>query len=336
MPKISIIVPVYNIERYLRECLDSIIKQTLYDIEIICVDDGSTDASPRILADYAERDNRITVITKRNSGYGHTMNVGLEAAHGEYVAIVESDDYIDESMFFDLYSVAKKNNLDVVKSDFYEFTSSKIEDEKYVMTPTSKKYYNKVLSSVTDPVIFDFILNTWTGIYKREFLLEYGIRHNETPGASYQDNGFFFQTVALAPRIMFINGAYYHYRQDNPNSSINNRKKVFCICEEYDFIRKFVDKYQEYRPDLLPIYHARKFHNYFYSYRRIASEHKLLFLERFKDEFSLSYARSEFDARFLDKESYQTLMSILKDYKSFYYKDNTAYLEGRVLTLGKR
>ena len=95
MPKVSVIIPVYNVEKYLRQCLDSVINQTLKDIEIICVDDGSTDNCPNILDEYAAKDARIKIIHKKNEGYGKAMNVGISHASGEYIGIVEPDDYID-------------------------------------------------------------------------------------------------------------------------------------------------------------------------------------------------------------------------------------------------
>lgn len=95
-PIVSIVIPVCNVEKYLRECLDSVINQTMTELEIICVDDGSNDNSLSILKEYENKDNRIIVISKENSGYGNTMNVGMDKATGEYIGIVESDDYIEK------------------------------------------------------------------------------------------------------------------------------------------------------------------------------------------------------------------------------------------------
>ena len=122
-PKVSVVVPIYNVEKYLRQCLDSIVNQTLKDIEIICVDDGSTDSSPEIIQEYAAKDSRVKVITKPNSGYGNSMNRGFDLAEGEYVGIVESDDYAELDMFEKLYQRAEKNKLDVVKSGYYFYYS---------------------------------------------------------------------------------------------------------------------------------------------------------------------------------------------------------------------
>ena len=112
MSKVSVIIPVYNVEKYLPECLDSVIKQTLKDMEIICVDDGSTDSSGKIIDEYAAKDNRIVVIHKQNGGYGQSCNKGLDIAKGEYVAILEPDDFVDEHMYEDLYNAAKQYDGD--------------------------------------------------------------------------------------------------------------------------------------------------------------------------------------------------------------------------------
>ena len=111
---VSIVVPVCNVQKYLRQCLDSLTDQTLQDIQIICIDDGSTDDSLSILQEYGSRDSRIEIISKPNAGYGHTMNMGFAAAKGEYVGIVESDDFAEVDMFEKMYNLAKSNDADVV------------------------------------------------------------------------------------------------------------------------------------------------------------------------------------------------------------------------------
>ena len=122
MIRVSVLVPIYNVEKFLPECLDSLVNQTLKDIEIICINDGSTDRSPQIIQEYAKKDKRIKVINKKNSGYGDSMNQGLKKAKGEYIGIVESDDFIDLDAFEKFYKIAKKYDCDVVKSNFYEYS----------------------------------------------------------------------------------------------------------------------------------------------------------------------------------------------------------------------
>ena len=120
--KVSVIIPVYNAEAYLRQCMDSVVNQTQEELEIICVDDGSTDTSAEILKEYAVKDRRIAIYSKSNAGYGHTINYGLERSKGKYIAIVESDDFIDANGIEKLYACAEENNADYVRSNYYEFS----------------------------------------------------------------------------------------------------------------------------------------------------------------------------------------------------------------------
>lgn len=199
MPKVSVIVPVYNVENYLSSCLESILSQSLMDMEIICVDDGSTDNSGRILDQYALRDNRIKVIHRLNAGYGASMNVGLSAASGEYIGIVESDDRIKPEMYQTLYAAAVQDDLDLVKSDVMYWIEG-IDYVKEIHYQWLDDYYERVLSDADRNLFFDFFMNIWTGIYKRSFLEEKKIRFHESPGASYQDNGFWMQTLLYCKR----------------------------------------------------------------------------------------------------------------------------------------
>ena len=327
-PILSVIVPVFNAEQYLSDCIKSIQKQTLKNIEIICVNDGSTDGSLSILQDFAKLDSRIKIINKQNSGYGDSMNIGFEAANGKYIGIVESDDHINRKMFKHLLKVSLKTNADIVKSDFFEFSSTL---NKYVMTATSLDLYNKVLSAKTNPEIFNFKMNTWTGIYKKSFLEKFNIKHNTTPGASYQDNGFWFQTLMFAEKIVFVSKAFYHYKQDNPNSSINNKDKVFCMCDEYDFIGKILEQNPIEKQAFQKWFWVKKFHNYLYTYSRIADVHKPMFLERFAKEFKKSLSSNELDKSLMDKNNQHLLNLLLtnqeefqKQFLSFYGKfENT-------------
>ncbi len=254
MTKVSIIVPVCNVEQYLSTCLDSILAQTLEDIEVICVDDGSSDQSPAILDDYTKRDSRMRVIHKDNRGYGHSMNVGIDAASGEYIGIVESDDCILPNMYETLYSTAKNNDLDFVKSDvifWWETIRYTCEYHKEDLNP----YYGRVLDSSNRKLFFQFFMNTWTGIYKRSFLNENSIRHNETPGAAYQDNGFWIQTLSFCERAMWLKDAFYLYRQDNPLASIKSKSNVLTMVNEYNFVSKILtEKHKEQELDICNYY----------------------------------------------------------------------------------
>ncbi len=234
VPRISVIVPVYNSKKYLNQCIDSIIAQTLYDIEIICVDDGSNDGSSLILDKYAEKDGRIRVIHKPNAGYGNSINVGVRAARGKYIGIVESDDYISRNMFEELYVAAIENELDMVKSDCY-FTWDSKEYYAYRHIEKMDGFYDRVLTSKDRCVFFGFFMNSWCGIYKRSFLLQNNIVHHESPGASFQDNGFWLQIMYHVDRAMWISKPLYYYRQDNENASVKGDGKIFEMSDEFDW-----------------------------------------------------------------------------------------------------
>lgn len=297
MAKVSIIVPAYNVEPYLVECMESITRQTLSDIEIICINDGSTDGTLKILKSYAEKDPRIVLIDKENGGYGIGMNIGLSVATGEYIGIVEPDDFVPVNMFGDLYEIAKANDLDFVKADFYRFERASNGDMflTYNHLDRKNKYYNQVFDPSHTPEAIRFIMNTWSGIYRKAFLDEYHIRHNETPGASFQDNGFWFQTFAFAKRGMVIDKPYYMNRRDNPNSSVKNVQKIYCINAEYDHIRDVLMQYPETWERFKTYYTLKRFHNSVATLRRISNEFKKDYVERFSKEMKRAKQTGEMD-----------------------------------------
>lgn len=216
--KVSVIVPVYNVENYLSQCLESIISQTLRDIEIICVNDGSKDSSKSILEKFQALDERIVVVNKANGGYGCACNTGLRLARGEYVSIIESDDFIDNTMFEDLYNLADKNKADIVKSAFYEY--SEVTDNK-INWSEQYKMPDSVCRIKDCPQFLYFHPSIWSCIYRREFLTKNNISFVEAKGAGWADNPFQVQTLCLAEKIVYTDKPYYHYRLTNPASSSN-------------------------------------------------------------------------------------------------------------------
>lgn len=321
MAKVSIIVPAYNVEPYLVECMESITKQTLSDIEIICINDGSTDGTLKILKSYAEKDPRIVLIDKENGGYGIGMNIGLSVATGEYIGIVEPDDFVPVNMFGDLYEIAKANDLDFVKADFYRFERASNGDMFLTYNHLDRKnqYYNQVFDPSHTPEAIRFIMNTWSGIYRKAFLDEYHIRHNETPGASFQDNGFWFQTFAFAKRGMVIDKPYYMNRRDNPNSSVKNVQKIYCINAEYDHIRDVLMQYPETWERFKTYYTLKRFHNSVATLRRISNEFKKDYVERFSKEMKRAKQMGEMDEELFTAAERDNL-HLLMNQPLVYYK----------------
>ena len=321
MPKVSVIIPTYNVEKYLVECLESVVNQTLQDIEIICVDDGSTDSSGKILDEYAAKDSRIKVIHKENGGYGKAMNVGMDNATGEYIGIVEPDDYIELNMYEELYKIAHEKDLDLIKADFNRFIGEGINLQLiYNQLDKTGENYNKIINPKENTKIFDFIMNTWSGIYKRDFIEKHHIRHNETPGASFQDNGFWFQTFIYAGRVYFINKPYYMNRRDNPNSSVKNRGKVYAMKHEYDYIYKILENNPELKNIFIHNYYKAKFTNYTSTLKRVHKSFKKEFLNVFAEEFKVAVENREIDIESFDPEGKLKFKILLNNPNKFLKK----------------
>ncbi len=309
MPKVSIIIPVYNVEKYLCQCLDSIMAQTMKDIEIICVDDGSTDSSGRIIDCYADLDERIKVIHKNNAGYGAAMNAGIKKAAGDYIGIVESDDKIDSKMYECLYEAAENNQLDFVKSDAY-YWFDKLNYQRRVHENSLDALYDQVLGENERNVFFDFFMNIWTGIYKKEFLFQHSILFNESPGASYQDNGFWMQTCFYAKRAMWLNDAFYYYRQDNPESSVKSASKMMAMTKEYEYLEEIIKKRgQEY---LLPYVYALKVVRLKGTFYRIGDRQKYDFISQIREDYGKYKAYIRYN-RYIDN----WIMELLKAPKEY-------------------
>ena len=320
MAKVSIIIPTYNVEMYLVECMESVIHQTLKDIEIICINDGSTDGSLEILKSYAQKDDRIVLVDKENGGYGIAMNIGLEKATGEYIGIVEPDDFVKLDMYESLYQIAKDNDLDFVKADFYRFKRTDEDDMNMVYNHLSKnpEEYNKVFNPSEDTEAIRYIMNTWSGIYKKEFIEKHHIRHNETPGASFQDNGFWFQTFIFATRAMIVDKPYYMNRRDNPNSSVHNREKVYCMNIEYDHIRDILMKHPELWERFKGMYWYKKYNNYIGTIRRIGMEYRREFVERFSAEFKRGLEKKELDPSVFSVAAWKKIQVVAAEPDTFY------------------
>jgi len=227
-PKVSVIIPVYNVENYLRKSLDCIINQSLKDIEIICINDGSTDNSLKILEEYAQKDNRIIVIDKENGGVATARHAGMKVAKGDYIAFVDPDDWVDTRMYEEMYSISKEKDLDISICASYSCREKNgvIQKSKghYSLKGVPKKYFNKVFSNedVIDD-IFKFPATCWCKLHKREFLEKNNIYFQDIRVG--EDQLFFFQSFIYAKRIYIINKFLYYYRKNRKDSAMT-RKNV--------------------------------------------------------------------------------------------------------------
>ena len=263
-PSVSIIVPIYNVERYLPGCLDGILAQTLANIEVICVNDGSTDGSGDILERYAHRDDRITVLDGPNGGYGRAVNRGIDAAHGEYVGIVEPDDLIDRHMYEELLAAATlpdSSRADVVKSSYWNYYDLEDGSAPYIepsnlmnkMPPEPR-----VLNVHRDTQVLFHHPSIWSAIYRRAFLAEKGIRMVEPRGAGWADNPWFYETLCQANAISWVPGAYYYYRQTNPGAS-SYLKDYHVPFDRMRDTRAILERIGERDPNVLACLYNREF-----------------------------------------------------------------------------
>lgn len=225
---VSVIIPIYNAGPYLEQCLDSVLGQTHHELEVLCLNDGSTDGSLATMQAYAKRDNRIRVIDKQNEGYGATCNRGLAEAHGEWIAIVEPDDWIKPHMYADMLAFAgqferKGTPLDIVKTPYWRIWMPDTPQQRTL----NCSYKNRIHPPEQPFAIADaaHLLthhpSIWSAIYRKSFLDDHGIRFREIPGAGWADNPFLVETLCQTDRIGYFDTAYYCYREETPEKSKN-------------------------------------------------------------------------------------------------------------------
>ena len=283
-PYISVLMPSLNVAEYIQECIQSVTGQTLNEIEIICIDAGSTDGTYEILEEFAKKDDRIKLIRSDKKSYGYQMNLGLDAAIGKYIGIVETDDWIEPDMFEVMWKAAEKTGVDVIKTNHFKYTTKPIKHDVKIENLRLLPY-SRVCRPADDYNSFAVTPTIWSAIYSRDMLMKNSIRFHETSGASYQDASFQFMVFSVAESMYCMEECFYHYRTDNDGSSMNSKGKVYCICDEFEY---FLD-YLKGRPDklekLLPVFYREKFRHYSSNYYRVAFEYKKEFLKRMYEEF---------------------------------------------------
>ena len=230
MPKVSIIIPYQDVENYIERCLWTVANQTLKDIEIICVNDASTDYSVEIVKRFAQEDKRIKMLTTpEKSGQGYARNMGLKVATGEYVGFVDSDDWINQEMFEKLYNKAKEGNSDITMCQcfLYDDQTEEYSFNDYYDLKNLEKYGENTFHPYdTKDEVLDINVVLWNKIYRRKYLENTGEKFPE--GFIYEDLPFFFGTYLKAERINVLWERLYYYRQNRKSSTMQNiDKKVY-------------------------------------------------------------------------------------------------------------
>lgn len=242
--KVTVIMPSLNVSKYIGICMESVLAQTLQDMEILAIDAGSTDGTLEILEEFARKDNRVKIVHSDKKSYGYQMNLGISMAAGDYVGVVETDDLIEPDMFETLYTLAVSSQADYVKGMAESFLWITPEDEMQqpIIVFAENEFGPGGKIEITPKEMPEIVLRDyflWTGLYRRNFLEE--IRLNETPGAAYQDIGFLLQVYAKAEKAVYIDKLVYHYRKDNLNASGYNHRMFHYLVEEYHYVDRLLE-----------------------------------------------------------------------------------------------
>ncbi len=245
MFKVSVIMPCLNVEKYISNCLDSVVNQTLKDIEIIVVDAGSTDNTLNIIKEFKSKDERIKLINSDKKSYGYQMNIAANIAQGEYIGIVETDDYIEKNAFDMLYREIVNTDADYIKGKaiaFFDQGNFKFQREYKTCLDWDIK--NKV---VVNPKRYPWLFISdnfiWNGLYRREYFQKF--KFLESPGAAFQDIGVLFKLISNSEKAIYLNKIVYYYRQGDMLASSYNHKSLNFVKNEYSALENLLENLSE-------------------------------------------------------------------------------------------
>ena len=317
IPQISVLVPIYNVREYLEKCLESLRVQSFTDFEVICLNDGSTDGSREIIKRFVRIDKRFHVLDKENSGYGDTMNHGLDVARGTYIAILESDDFCKPDTLERLHAMIVAFDAEVVKANCELYwTGPPQKTADYELVP--RKQTGRLIDPSRNQEIFYLPAAIWAGLYRREFLESHNIRFTTTPGASYQDTAFSFKIWANARRAVFLDKTFVYYRQDNEASSMKSAAKVFFVCTECDEMERYLAARKDTPAWLQEVRVKLKFNTYLWNYERLDASFQWEFLERFSREMKREEEAGYLNRELFDAWSKLELESILSSPEAYH------------------
>ncbi len=282
-PRVSVVVPIYKVEGYLRPCVDSILSQTLEDIEVILVDDGSPDSCPQLVDEYAAQDARVVAIHQPNGGYGRAVNHGISRARGEYIGIIESDDWIEPDMYEKLYAKAVQQKADIVKCSFWRYNSTR---------PAGKQdaeelaHYRLLAAAPQEAFCMDeypeLLMghpSIWASLYRADFIK--GQKVIESSSASYQDFPFMVEALCRAERIAVVPHYLVHYRMEEGQGSSTTvtGKRLLMMPTQCSKSQEILRRYGKHDALAEPFYvHAFKACLGFY--HQIDTPYKTDFFER--------------------------------------------------------
>lgn len=296
MVKVSVVIPVYNVEDFLEECLDSIVNQTLKDLEIICVNDGSTDNSLEILNKYSEKDDRFTIISQENGGHAAATNRGIELAKGEYLFLMDSDDILKVNALEETVKVADEKDVDFVifqAINYYMDTNEYKEQENYSMNKLADFVGDKVFNwEDIKEYAFKITVTPWSKLYKRDFVVNCGAKFPE--GLVFDDNVFFWEVFFNAKRITFYRKHLFVRRWYSQSSTKAGDQRFLDSIKIIDLMWDLFKKYDTFKDFKNELYNLRVR----VGYKRltwIKDEFKQLYLDELKRDFDKVNKESFFD-----------------------------------------
>lgn len=312
--EISVIVPVYNSVRYMRQCLDSIVNQTFKDIEIICVNDGSTDSSLEILQEYASKDDRFVIINQENGGAGKARNTGLAAARGKYLSFLDSDDFFESTMLEKAHEKIERDNSDFVvyNSDQYITDKDEYIGIIYCIRPTAIPPYSPFsYRQLTENVFKAFVGWAWDKLYRRSFVLEHELYFQEQ--RTTNDMLFVFSALIVAKKISVVNEILAHQRKDAKGSLSKTREKSwFCFYDALMALKDRIDK------EGLTWELERDFINYsvhfsLWHYNTLAKKTQPLLKEKLAGEWQENLGiKGKPEEYFYNRQEYREFLEIIK------------------------
>ena len=265
-PDVSVILPIYNAGPYLDQALDSVQTQSHRNIEIICINDGSTDDSLEIMQQHAAEDSRIRVINRENHGYGAEMNRGIDEARGKFIAILEPDDWLESNMFADMLEFASQFDepVDIVKTPYWRIWMPDTPQQRKLNCSYRGRINPKTQPfQITDPGVVHILCHhpsIWSALYRKDFLTKNNIRFHEIPGAGWADNPFLIDTLCRARRIIYLDQAYYCYREETPEKSKNFAlKQTLLPFERWNDMKDILDQLHVTDEGILRAHNSRGF-----------------------------------------------------------------------------
>lgn len=296
MAEISVVVPVYNVENFLEECLDSIVNQTFKDIEIICINDGSTDKSLDILNQYAQNDNRFIVVSQENAGHAVATNRGIEIAKAKYLYLMDSDDVLELTALEETYNFCEERDLDFV---IFQAMNYVVDEDRYYKSEiySLDKLYKLVGDNIFDfkdlgEIIFDIPVTPWSKLYKTSFIKESGALFPE--GLVFDDNVFFFEILFNAKRIAVFPKYLFTRRWYTYSSTTSGDKRFLDSIDINNLTIDLFKKYGVFNQYKKQLY-DRKINLGNFRFVHLKDEFKDLYFEKLKKDFENIVSRNLYE-----------------------------------------